>query len=188
MHKRFLDLFSFEGVSFVSFETIEDINKHIAILSLRNDERIRNYMFNDKIISLDEHLNFVEGLRDNYQKMYWAAYDGDLLVGSINLIDIDLKNRRTKLGIYTNPDLKGYGSKLMNTLKWLCFEKIGLNCLRLEVLANNSVAIEFYKKHNFVYEGKLREFILRKGMYIDVFIYSMLREEYERYQKGLHNS
>ncbi len=172
--------FTFDNILFVNFTSIEKTEKHLQILSLRNDERIRKFMFSDKIISLEEHLEFIERLRNDDKRLYWAAYDGELLVGSINLIDIDYQNIRAKLGIYTNPDLKGYGSKLINALKWLCFEQLNFNCLRLEVLANNMEAIKFYEKHYFSYEGRLRSFIFREGNYIDVLVYSILKEEYEK--------
>lgn len=52
--------FNFDNVLFVNFISIEKTEKHLQILSLRNDERIRRFMFSDKIIFLEEHLEFVK--------------------------------------------------------------------------------------------------------------------------------
>lgn len=169
--------FHYEGVNFINFTDLSD-DVHLKILSLRNDERIRKWMFNDKIIDIGEHKLFVEKLRGDNTKLYFVACDKESLVGCINLVDIDFKNMRCKLGIYSNPDLKGYGGKLIKTLKWLTFDKLGLNCLRLEVLANNTDAIKFYEKHLFLYEGCYRSYISRHDQFIDVLVYSMLRSEY----------
>lgn len=174
-----LEKFDHLGLRFISFTSVDAIESHKEIIAIRNDPRIRMFMFNDKIITLDEHLNFVSKLKNSKKKIYWAAYDENVFIGSINLINIDTEHRRANLGIYSNPDKRGYGGRLLQTLKWVAFEKLLLNCLRLEVLANNDNAIKFYEKNGFKLEGTLRDFVLRKDKFIDVLVYSMLKREYD---------
>lgn len=173
-----LENFDHLGLRFISFTSDDGIESHKEIIKMRNDPRIRMFMFNDKIITLGEHLDFVSKLKNTKEKMYWAVYDENVFIGSINLIDINTEHRRAKLGIYSNPDKRGYGGRLLQTLKWVAFEKILLNCLRLEVLANNDNAIKFYEKNGFKLEGVLRDFVLRGDEVIDVLVYSMLKREY----------
>ena len=122
----FSENFVYLGLNFISFTSIESSTDHEEIIKTRNDPRIRSFMFNDKIIELDEHLEFVSNLRNMKEKMYWAAYDGSKFIGSINLIDISIENKRAKLGIYSKPDERGYGGRLLETLKWLAFEKFSM--------------------------------------------------------------
>ncbi|ADR18633.1 pseudaminic acid biosynthesis N-acetyl transferase [Calditerrivibrio nitroreducens DSM 19672] len=179
-----LKQFYYEGLDFIDFTIINSEDKHSEILAIRNNDSIRKYMYNDKIITLEEHIQFVNSLKKDNTKRYWAAYEYSTFVGSINLTEIDWVNKRAKLGIYTNQSIKGVGVKLLNTLKWIAFEKFSLNCLRLEVLANNIKAISFYEKNQFKLEGVLREYVLQNESYLDSKIYSILRKEYYENNHG----
>lgn len=170
--------FKFEDLRYILFTDIEDLNEHKKILSIRNHPVIRANMYNDKEILFEEHLKFLEFLNSSTDKLYWAVYDKDSLIGAINITEINFEHSRCKLGIYSDPTLKGYGKKLIRCLKYIVFDKFGFDVLRLEVLESNHKAIEFYEKNNFKFEGKLRNYIKRKDFFINVLIYSITKEEY----------
>lgn len=76
------------------------------ILSLRNQNYIRENMINSDIISLENHISFINSLKDEPNKKYFAIYVENELIGSLNFV----KNEELSWGIYfkneTNPILK----------------------------------------------------------------------------------
>ena len=60
------------------------------------------------------------------------------------------------------------------------FENLNLNRVELTVLSDNEVAKHLYEKCGFIYEGRKRKSIYKRGKFVDILIYSILREEFER--------
>lgn len=140
----------------------------------RNDRQIRKWMYSERIIGKREHRNFIDGLRNNKKKIYWLVQNAKTkeYLGVISLDRIDFENKNAFLGIYrcTSYRGSGVGHLFMNYLRELMFKTLKFHTLKLEVLENNSRALDFYKKEGFCVEGRLREFVLRDGKWLDVII------------------
>src|SRR5208283_5956624 len=97
-------------------------------------------------------------------------------LGVIYLNRADFSNMNAFLGIYSNPDRKapGAGSLLVDCLKKIAFEKLNLHTLKLEVIETNVRAVDFYAKSGFSQEGRLEEFVFKKGRWYDVVIMGMV--------------
>ncbi len=84
-------------------------------------------------------------------EIYKAVYDGDV-VGTVELRNIDYKNGTAHIGNYlidpqkTN---KGYGTKAMETLVDMAFEKTSLHTITLKVFDFNTAAMHCYEKVGF---------------------------------------
>ncbi len=115
-------------------------------------------VFHSRVISVEEFRKFAFENPYNrargYQLLVWQIKDG--IAG---YIDSSIgRGVGFILGIYVKPShrRRGIGKKLMSeTLK--SFKRRGCHKVRLEVFADNSDAIRFYKSLNFVQEGFLRE-------------------------------
>jgi len=57
-------------------------DEHIKLLEIRNSKNIRDASNNNKIISLSEHLKWLENLDNN--KKYFAVFYKDDLIGGVN--------------------------------------------------------------------------------------------------------
>ena len=79
------------------------------ILSWRNGSEIRKWMYNSDEITLEDHLPFVESLRNRNDCFYWAVYEKSMPVGVVNLTQIDWLSGKAELGYYMRPDYVNSG-------------------------------------------------------------------------------
>lgn len=74
---------------------------------------------------------------------------------------------------------KGFGTKAAELLLKIGFEIHNLHRVALEVFDSNPRAIHVYEKVGFVREVRKRQGMYKNGKYVDVYMMSMLREEWE---------
>lgn len=110
-----------------------------------------------------------------------AIFDDGRFVGLIRLDNIDDVNGNCCVGLDIIEEERGKGlakavyRKLLDEL----FLQRRMECVWLEVLATNTVAIELYKKLGFTIDGRLRSRIFRNGSYLDCLTMSILRNEWK---------
>lgn len=126
----------------------------------RNHPEISRYMYNQEPISIQAHQNFIKGLQQSTTRSYWAVFDDERGIGTMSLTRINLVHAFAFLGININPDCFGTGSgtKILELLEFIAFEKLELHSLRLEVFEHNKRAIAFYERNGFMHEGCLRDY------------------------------
>lgn len=90
---------------------LEEYEK-LKVLSWRNHELIRTKMYNDEIISLEEHKNFLLNLPHRSDSSYWMAYYNDKAYGSAYFVDIDRELHSAELGYYISPEYMDKGGGL----------------------------------------------------------------------------
>lgn len=153
-------------------------NEMIMVLEWRNHVSVRKEMYQDHIISIEEHSKFIEKLKYDDKNYYWILKNknGDCM-GTIYLNKLDFRNKNAYFGIYSNPSIKGVGCLLIECLKKLAFDIVNLHTLKLEVIAINERAINFYKKSGFIEEGRLKEFVFKDGRWHDVIVMGILSRE-----------
>ena len=92
-------------IVFKNFIFLNDIEKK-DILELRNKEYVRENMINSEPISLENHILFIESLKENKNKTYFAIFFDNQLIGSLNIT----KNEELIWGLYfkeeANPIIK----------------------------------------------------------------------------------
>jgi len=145
----------------------------IQVLSWRNNTDVREQMLNNETISTENHLRFIDNLKNDKRNAYWVVKNNDTCIGVIYLNKIDLVNKNAYLGIYANPYLKevsGKGSVLMKQLLFLAFKELNLHTIKLEVFEDNKRAIKLYMKYGFYIEGKLKDFVLRNSKFHDLIL------------------
>lgn len=106
----------------------------------------------------------------------------DELIGVAGLHRIDPINRKAVFGISIGEVARhnqGYGTEAARLAVRYGFETLNLNRIELEVFANNFRGIRAYQKAGFRHEGCRRQAVYRDGRYEDVYVFSILREEYE---------
>lgn len=133
------------------------IKQSLDILALRNHDDVRSWMVNTEVISIKNHLKFVESLRENPNKLYYAIYKRNVLVGTYNLTNEG--DGTWERGIIACPSTQGTGQ----TEKW---ELQILNNLPPEVKAvsakvkqNNLRSIKYHEKLGYKEQNRDNEFI-----------------------------
>lgn len=74
---------------------------------------------------------------------------------------------------------KGFGREALELTLEFGFQELNLHRIQLNVLSYNSPAIKLYEKVGFKREGVYREFIHRDGQRYDMYLYGILRPEWE---------
>lgn len=119
--------------------------QHLEILKLRNSDDVREWMVNPELIPEENHFRFVEGLKENPNRLYYAIYRDGLLEGTYNLTKED--EGVWERGIIANPIIQGKGE----TEKWerqilVGLPKYGIKALTAKVKQDNVKSIRYHEK------------------------------------------
>ena len=108
--------------------------------------------------------------------------ENGLLIGLVVIDDVEWNNRVGGLAIGLGDSAhwgKGYGSEAVQLALAFAFNELNLHRLQLGVFSYNKRAIALYEKLGFQKEGVHREYILRDGRRFDIYLYGLLRPEWE---------
>lgn len=115
------------------------------ILALRNLDEIRKWMVTPEIISEDSHFRFVENLRGNADRLYFAIFKNGLLIGTYNLTNEG--NGIWERGIIASPLTQGKGQ----TAQWEhqilgSLSQYGIKAVSAKVKQDNPRSIRYHEK------------------------------------------
>jgi len=105
------------------------------------------------------------------------------LIGTVGLVHIQATERSAELGISIGEVAsweRGYGREAVRLMVRYGFEELNLNRIGLQVYSDNWRAIRCYQKAGFVHEGCLAQAAYRDGRYQDVYLFAILRAQWER--------
>lgn len=108
--------------------------------------------------------------------------ENDGAVGLATLTDIDWKNRKAHHGMKLaskKSRAKGIGTDTVMAIMKYAFEELQLNRLDGSWFEENIPSKTMYMKCGWKEEGKLRNYIYKKGKYRDLIVTGILKEEYE---------
>lgn len=119
------------------------------ILTWRNHEKVRAFMYHVQMISLEEHLLFIESLKKSLDKRYFLVQHKGVDIGVIDFTHIT--QQCATIGLYANPTLsrKGIGKELMNAIITYGFEALHVKKLCAELFAFNTKAKALYEAFGF---------------------------------------
>ena len=131
--------------------------QNLDILALRNRDDVRSWMVNPDVIPEENHFKFVESLKCNPNRLYYAIYKNGMLVGTYNLTNEG--EGIWERGIIANPSTQGTGQ----TEKW---ERQILRSLPSEIKAvsakvkqDNLRSIKYHEKLGYKEQGRDNEYI-----------------------------
>lgn len=107
----------------------------------------------------------------------------DKILGLISLVSINYINQSAELHIMIGMEeerCKGMGTFAICTMIEHAFIDLNLQRIQLSVLEDNLRAIHVYEKIGFKREGVLRQCVYKQGVFKNLFIYGILRNEYTR--------
>ena len=71
--------------------------ENIKLLKIRNTKEVTKASINQKMITFDEHLSWLNNLKEENDKEYFAVIYKDIIVGGINIFDL---NKNKKWGVF----------------------------------------------------------------------------------------
>ena len=127
------------GYTLVNYVSLT-YDQKVAVLAMRNDDRVRVRMDNPDPIVLDAHLAFIEKLRAK-DKDYLAIFNDGELIGSVNFeYDGDTAER----GVFISPDHghSGHAARVLAMLNGVMHRYAGINTIIARVKADNLPSIK----------------------------------------------
>jgi RimJ/RimL family protein N-acetyltransferase len=109
-------------------------------------------------------------------------HDGDELIGVVELDGILWNQQVGWLSIGIGDAARrgqGYGAEALRLALDFAFRELNLHRVQLTVFSYNTAAIALYEKLGFQREGTYREFLHRDGLRHDMYLYGLLRREWE---------
>ncbi len=149
-----------------------------------NSPYIRERLSRSGPLSEAAEKEFIESANRKPGEYHFAICDAadGRLIGGCGAHQLSLPHRSARMGIFIGDPAgrgRGYGMEAVRLLVEFAFAELNLDRLDLEVLADNWPAICAYQKAGFKPEGCLRQARYKAGHYVDVYIFSILRSEWE---------
>lgn len=156
--------------------TQEDLER---VLTWRNHEDVRRYMYTQHEISLAEHTSWFERASQDSNRHLLVFECNAMPLGFINLHQI-APGGVAEWGFYVAPDAtKGTGRQLGEAALRYAFTHVGLHKLCGQALAYNERSIKFHSSLCFQQEGILRDQHFDGQNYHDVVCFGLMASEWQ---------
>lgn len=148
-----------------------------------NDETVaKDFGQYSSVVSSQNDLKWLFEPPADMQRYAIVLIDGDVMIGSISIHNIDHLNRNAFLGIFIGEKeyrSKGYGTEALRLILEYGFKTLNLHTIMLTVHADNNAGIACYNKIGFREVGKLPESIFKNGQYIDKLYMCVISRDFE---------
>jgi ribosomal-protein-serine acetyltransferase len=154
-------------------------------VTIRNRDFLAPWMsWIDNVIDVSDSHGFLRSAeREAYEHTSFKAgiWRDGVLIGAIDLHDIDWNNSHARIGYWLDEKNTGQGimTRAVRLLAEYAFEALDLNRLEIHVATENHRSRRIPERLGFALEGVLRGVQRIRGEYLDHALYAMLREEAE---------
>ncbi|MFO0764506.1 MAG: GNAT family protein [Patescibacteria group bacterium] len=167
----------------VSLRPVE-VEDAIVFYQAVNDQEARQHLGHHQPLTLEQEREWIRAQKTTNQKVVLTIVlnKTDECIGNISLFHIDLVHRSAETGLliaapkYRN---RGYGPEAKELMLSYAFCELGLHRIEARTFATNPASQRSLEKSGYTREGTLREARLVNGKQTDVYVYSILRKEWE---------
>jgi UDP-4-amino-4,6-dideoxy-N-acetyl-beta-L-altrosamine N-acetyltransferase len=171
------------------------MKSQIKLLAIRNEESIKKWMYSDHEIQLDEHLDWINQLKNTSNQLVFVIFDeNEKPLGSVSLNQIDKLNKRTDWAFYLTKNSRGgLGSAIEYEFIKFVFNNMDILKLNCEVIEGNNSVIKLHKKFLFKDEGFRNSNIIKGEHRLGVHLLGLTKVDwisgekiiFEKYKKVL---
>lgn len=149
------------------------------VLEWRNSEDVRNNMYTNHVISLDEHRSWWATQKNNPRtRLLLCELDGTAC-GVITFTNYTGPGGTATWAFYSGkPARRGIGAAMEVAALNYAFDDLQVRKLECEVLEFNNSVIRFHLRHGFRVEGIFREGYVRDGKLYDIYRLAMLARDW----------
>ena len=159
------------------------------VMDWRMRPYITKYMNTDPILTIEGQKAWFQQLQYDESQLQWVIYVDEKPAGMLSLADIDRKNERCSWGYYI-AETQLRSLKLAVCLEWNLYDyvflKMNLHKLCNETFVINEQIVKIHQMCGSRQDGIMRQHIRKEGIYYDVSVGSILREEWMEKRKELH--
>lgn len=116
-------------------------NEEISLVwKWRNDPKIRQWMYDKSEIIFENHLKFIDALKNNNKKKYWVVFRNNTPIGVSSIVNIE--NNTGEWGYYIGPEYhdENFGVEFYYYSLKFAFEQLGFDKLYGFALIENNRA------------------------------------------------
>jgi RimJ/RimL family protein N-acetyltransferase len=163
---------------------LSPVSEDDAGLYLRwmNDGAVaKNFAQYNRAVGSRDDLDWLFHPPKDMHRFAMVLLDGDELIGSISLHNIDHLNRNAFIGIFIGEESrrgKGYGAEAIRLILEYGFNTMNLRGVALTVHADNPDAIACYRKVGFREVGRLSDWVFKDGKYVDKQYMEILKKDF----------
>ncbi|HPJ26821.1 MAG TPA: GNAT family protein [Synergistaceae bacterium] len=151
------------------------------------DPRVLEYLVLDPFTELEqtrEMISLLQGLHASGEGIRWGLIresDGNIL-GTCGFHKWDREHHRVEIGYELTSDAWRHGFMSEAVRGALQYGFTEMDCNRVEALVTvgNKASSGFLKKNGFTLEGTLRQYEWARGKFQDQWMFSLLREEWQK--------
>jgi UDP-4-amino-4,6-dideoxy-N-acetyl-beta-L-altrosamine N-acetyltransferase len=157
------------------------------ILSWRNAPTVRQEMYSQHEISLEEHITWFQRMQADSSRRWYLYLDRSLVpLGVVYFTGLNQTSGNVFWGFYTKPEATpGTGIRISLEALHEAFDELGLHKLNAEVFSSNQRSLDMHKKVGFQEEGRFREQFFNGNEHIDVIRLGMLASEWPNSRQAL---
>ncbi|MEH6939252.1 GNAT family N-acetyltransferase [Bacillus sp. JJ664] len=167
---------------------IEIESKHLDVIyQIFSNEDVTKYYGMSPFTNESQAKVMIESFRirfENKQGLRWGILDKETnhLIGTIGLNNLLLSSKRTEIGYDLLPTFWGNGimSEAINEVITYCFETLSLFRIGAVIFPENIASMKVIEKLGFQKEGLLRGYIYQNEESHNVFVYSLLKTDWEK--------
>lgn len=157
----------------------------VDFYSYYSDPEVNKYIISEIPKTLEEarlELSYWRNVFYRGDGIYFAIArkDNDKLIGSIGFTTKNSYNNRIELSYDLAKEYWRHGimTKAVNALVEYGFKEMKINRIEAFMAIENIASRKLLEKCGFSHEGRLRQHRFHRGKYVDVYIYSLLKEEF----------
>lgn len=158
----------------------EDVEKFTEWM---NDFEVTDYTGRSgSLMSLEGEKRYLEENYNPEATFSIVTLDGDKLIGTVGLENINWINRTAILGIFIGDKdylSKGFGTEAIRLILDYGFNYMNLHSIKLDLISCNERALKCYKKCGFREVGRSRENKFVNGKYFDTISMDILSSEFK---------
>jgi len=131
--------------------------------------------------------SYLESVQKEYKKGAfhdWAIVykENNKMIGTVGFTRVDLNNRTGEVGYVLNPAYwgKGIAREAVKEVIAYGFSMLNLERIEARYMEGNAASLAVMKACGMTYEGMFRKLLYVKGLFRNIGICSILREEFER--------
>ncbi len=161
---------------------IEDLEDLYAYASLDEVSQYMTWDTHQNREATQDYIQFVLGRYEEGVTAPWGIEykEEGRFIGAIELMSWDRENQSAEVGYVLNKDYwnQGIMTEALGEIIPFAFEKMNLERLQIRHVKENIASGRVMQKNGLTYEGTLRRCRIQKGDFIDLSVYSILREAY----------
>lgn len=168
----------------IKFKNFVDLNKEEAleVLEYRNLPEIRKNMLTQEIITKDNHFKFINGLKSDREKEYYAVVFNEQLIGSVYLTDINKHSAYWGFYLGEKPVL-GIGSIIEYFFIEFIFNLYNISHLSCEVFDSNKGVIKLHRRFGFEIERLIKNYAFINNITVNAVQMGLEKTKWKNFYK-----